>query len=233
MKTAIILLILFIILGLLWFRNKSKIYDKAPTDFVLLESTTETRDYLPIVKKNWLTETELKYSNNEWKSYPSEHGDQSEKLCNDVYRPWKGEISHSEFLNKLTKEQRMYFALINFEAQTNNGGVYQFLFNNPELALITLHAMEEAQLGELTNDYKDVLKEFFGKFETFHELKTRFQDNTSEWDKSWDAFVEGYKELPTAKKIEGYFYDKDYQKEFQSKIVQFVKNNSNGLMKFE
>lgn len=185
------------------------------------------------LKKNWLSETELKYSNREWESYPNEHTDQSEKICNDVYRPWKGEISHAEFLNKLTKEQRMYFALINFEAQTNNGGVYQFLFNYPELAIITLDAMNAAKLGELKNDYENVLNEFFGKFRTIQELNVRFQDSNTEWDKRWNSFVEGYKELPTAEKIEEYFYDNDYQKEYQSKVVQFVKDNAKGLMKTE
>lgn len=233
MKIAIIIAVIVLGLGLYWFRSKSKIYDKAPIDFVLMESSTESTNYLPIVEKDWLKATELKYSNKEWETYPNEHTDQSEQLCNEVYKPWKGENSHSDFLNKLTKEQRMYFALINFEAQTNNGGVYQFLFNYPELAIITLEAMKTVELGKLTDDYENVLNEFFGKFNTIQELKSRFQDDNKKWDKRWDSFVEGYKELPTAEKIEQYFYNKDYQKEYQSKIVQFVKKNANGLMKTE
>ncbi len=231
MKTAIIIAIVIIGLGLYWFRNRAKIYDKAPTDFVLLESSTESMDYLPTVEKNWLSEIELKYSNKEWESYPNEHTDQSEQLCNKVYKPWKGEISHSEFLNKLTKEQRMYFALINFEAQTNNGGVYQFLFNYPELTIITLEAIKQAKCENLADDYENVLNEFFGKFDTIQELNKQFQDDNKKWDKRWDSFVEGYKELPSADKIEEYFYSDEYQKEYQSKIVQFVKDNTKGLMK--
>ncbi len=204
-----------------------------PREFIQLESKTESTDYLPTVEKNWLKETELKYAEKEWESYPNEHSEQSEKLCDDVYDHWKGDISHSEFFNKLTAEQRMYFALNSFEAQTNNGGVYQFLFNHPELAIITLEAMKEAKMGNLTDDYENVLHEFFGKFDTIQELYKQFQDGSKKWDKRWASFVEGYKELPSTKKIEEYFYNNDYQKEYQSKMVQFVKNNASGLMKSE
>lgn len=233
MKAAIIITIVLVVLGIYWFRSKSKVYDEALTDFVLLESNTESTDYLPLVDKEWLRNTEFKYLNKEWQSYPNEHTDQSEKLCNDVYRDWKGKISHSEFLNKLTKEQRMYFSLINFEAQTKNGGVYQFLFNYPELAIITLEAMKVAKLDRLTDDYENVLNEFFGKFDTIQGLKNRFRDDNKKWDKRWDSFIEGYRELPTAEKIKGYYYDKEYQKEYQSAIVKFVKDNASGLMKTE
>ena len=234
MKTGIILIVIvLIIIGIYWFRSKSKVYEKAPNDFVMLESKTESTDYLPIVDKNWLKETELKYAGKEWESYPNEHTDQSEKLCNDVYRPWKGEITHSEFLNKMTKEQRMYFALINFESQTNNGGVYQFLFNNSELSLITLEAMKAAKMDKLAADYEKVLQEYFGKFETIQELNKQFQDDSKKWNKRWNSFAEGYKELESTFEIENYFYDEDYVKQFQPKIVQFVKSNRNGLMKIE
>ncbi|NBB88557.1 MAG: DUF4375 domain-containing protein [Bacteroidetes bacterium] len=233
MKIALLTIVVILIMGIYWFQEKSKVYNKAPTDFLVLESDTESTDYLPIVEKNWLDETELKYSNKEWHRYRNEHSEQAKKLCNEVYDAWKGEVAHSEFLNKLTKEQRMYFALINFEAQTNNGGVYQFLFNYPELAIVTLEAMKAAELGKLTDDYEKVLNEFFGKFGTIQELKKRFAEENRTWDKRWDSFIEGYKELPTAEKIKGYFYNKDYQKEYQSKIVQFVKDNAHGLMKTE
>jgi hypothetical protein len=234
MKTGIFLIIIvIIIIGIYWFRSKSKVYEKAPNDFVMLESKTESIDYLPIVDKDWLKETELKYAENEWESYPNEHTDQSEKLCNNVYRLWKGEITHSEFLNKLTKEQRMYFALINFESQTNNGGVYQFLFNNSELSLITFEAMKVAKMDKLSTDYEKVLHEYFGNFETIEELNKQFQDDSKKWDKRWSSFAEGYKELESTFEIESYFYDEDYVKEFQEKMVVFVKINRNGLMKIE
>ena len=232
MKTGIILIIIIlIIIGIFWFRNKSKVYEKAPNDFVMLESKTESTDYLPIVDKNWLKETELKYAEKKWESYPNECTDQGEILCNDVYNSWKGEIPHSEFLNKLTKEQRMYFALTNFESQTNNGGVYQFLFNYPELSLITLEAMKSAKMDKLSADYENVLNEYFGKFKTIQELNKQFQDDNKNWDKRWNSFAEGYKELESTFEIEDYFYDEDYVKRFQSKMVQFVKENVTRLMK--
>src|SRR5690606_12677536 len=232
MKTGIIItiIIVLIIIGFFWFRANSKNYVKAPTNFVLLESNSESADFLPSVDQNWLKETELKYSEKVWETYPNEHTEQSEKLCNDVYKPWKGEIPHSDFINKMTKEQKMYFALINFESQTNNGGVYQFLFNMPELSLITLEAMKVAKMDKLAKDYEKVLQEYFGKFDNIQELNKRFQNKSHDWDKRWNSFAEGYKELETTVVIEDYFYDKDYVQEFQAKMVQFVKENAHGLM---
>lgn len=234
MKTTILIVIIaLVIIGVFLFKNKSRDYDKAPSDFVLLESEIESYDKLTIVDKNWLKETELKYIGKNWESYPNEYTDQSEKLCNDVYRPWKGEITHFDFISKMTKEQKMYFALINFEAQTNNGGVYQFLFNMPELSLITLESMKYAKMDKLATDYEKVLNQFFGKFKTLEDLNNKFQDNSQKWDKRWNSFAEGYTELNSTAAIEEYFYDKSYTKEFQNKMVQFVKENSNGLMKTE
>ncbi|WP_298780070.1 hypothetical protein [uncultured Polaribacter sp.] len=227
------IIIVLLIIAFFWFRNKSETYEKAPKDFVLVKSENESTNYLPIVEKKWLKEIELKYAGKEWKSYPNKYTELTQTLCNDVYKPWKGEISHSEFLNKMTKEQRMFFSLVNFESQTNNGGVYQFLFNNPELSLITLEALKTAKMGKLTIDYNNVLTEFYGKFETIQELNKQFQDQSQKWDKRWNSFAEGYKELETTLTIEKYFYEKEYVKIFQSKMVDFIKENSTGLMKMK
>ena len=80
---------------------------------------------------------------------------------------------------------------------------------------------------------KKVLQEYFGKFETIQELNKQFQDDSKKWNKRWNSFAEGYKELESTFEIENYFYDEDYVKEFQAKMVEFVKSNRNGLMKIE
>lgn len=220
---VLIISLLLLVAGIYWFQKKAKVYDKAPRDFVMLRSAVESRDYLPVVEEGWLEEIEVKYSQEEWKSYPNEHTEQHARLYEGLYKLKKDDMSSVEFLNRLTKEQRMYFALANFEAQTNNGGVYQFLFNYPSLAILTLQAMEYANLGKLAEDYKMVLDDFFGKFNTIQDLQRQFQDSRKKWDKRWNLFVSGYKELPTTEKIEAYFYTKEYQKEYQSKIIHFVK----------
>ena len=227
----IIIIIILFIIGVLLFNRKSTDFVKAPTDFVLLHSKTETTDFLPVVEIDWHAKTELKYKDKEWSSYPNEYSEQAEKLCNDVYDKWNDEITHAEFLNQLTKEQRMYFALITFEAQVNNGGVYQFLFNYPDLSIITLDAMKSAKMEKLSSDYEAVLNEFFGKFETIKELNEKFQDENTTWDKRWNSFIDGYNELPSSATIENYFFNDKFVKEFGNKMVLFVKDNQKGLFK--
>ena len=91
--------------------------------------------------------------------------------------------------------------------------------------------MKVAKMDKLAKDYEKVLQEFFGKFENIQELNKRFQNKSQDWDKRWNSFAEGYKELESTVVIEEYFYDKEYVQKFQSKMVQFVKDNANGLMK--
>ncbi len=232
MKFIVIFLIITLItVGIFMLRSKFSVSQKAPSQFVILDSEHSTSDHLPIVSGNFLEEIELKYSDKEWKRYPNEYTDLMEKLYDDVYSPWRGEVSHAEFLSEMTNEQKLYFALINFEGQTNNGGVYQFLFNMPELSIITLEAMKAANLEKLAADYEVVLQEFFGKFETIQDLKSKFQQNNKSWDKRWSSFAEGYQELESTSIIESYFFSEDYKKEFQGKVIQFIKENKSGLMK--
>jgi hypothetical protein len=238
MKIILMILLVIIVIGFFWWKNKSKKTNQieAPTEFVMLESKTETTLYIPILEKNWINETHLKYQNKEFVTYPNEYTNLSEKLCNDVYsksKYWEKNKSHSSFLNELTKEQRIYFCLINFEAQVNNGGVYQFLFNYPELSIIALESMKVTKMDKLAKDYEIVLNEYFGKFKTIQELNARFQNNKSDWDERWNSFTEGYKELKSAEIIEDYFYNEKFVEEYQMKMNVFVKLNNEKLYKTE
>lgn len=91
--------------------------------------------------------------------------------------------------------------------------------------------MKSAKMDKLGNDYQKVLQEFFGNFETFQELILKFQDQNMDWDKRWNSFVEGYKDLPSAAIIEDYFYNEDFVLEFASKMVNFVKINKEKLFR--
>ncbi len=111
------------------------------------------------------------------------HYDICAQIGNEVYstnKYWEKNQTHADFLNELTKEQRIYFTLINFESQVNNGVVHQFLFNNPELGIIALQGMKETGMTKLANDYEVVLNEYFGKFKTIQELYSKFQKNDND-----------------------------------------------------
>jgi len=236
MKTEIIIIIALIILVVVFiiWRNKSNRIVNAPTEFVNLKSETESTSHLPLLANNWVSKIEEKWNEKEWEIYDNEHYDISEEICNKVYstnKYWEKNQTHADFLNELTKEQRIYFTLINFETQVNNGGVYQFLFNYPELSIIALQGMQETGMSKLTKDYETVLNEYFGKFKTIQELYSRFQNKNNDWNKRWNSFTEGYKELSSTKIIEDYFYEENFVKGYHEKLIGYAKVNKKKLYK--
>ncbi len=236
MKSVTAIVLVAILLIVAWMLRKNRNERKAPNQFVELDKDETKLGLLPKVSTAWIDEINKKYESKEYDKYDNRHFAFSDKLCNQIYseyKYWEKGESHYEFLSKLHDTQKMYFAIINFEGQTNNGGVYQFLFNQPENAIIALEAMKKTKLNRLAEDYEKVLNEFFGKFKTIEELRSKFQNNSLNWDKRWNSFVEGYKEIPQTEVIEEYFYDKEYSKEFHSKMAQFVIDNKNELMKIE
>ena len=235
-ETIIIIVLLILVVGFLVWRSNSKKVENPSTEFVKLYSATESSAHLPLLSNNWISEIEKKWNEKEWGIYDNEHYDICEKICNEVYaknKYWEKGQTHSDFLNELTKEQRVYFTLINFEAQVNNGGVYQFLFNYPELSILALQAMKETGMSMLARDYELVLNEYFGKFDTIQELYTRFQNDTKEWNKRWTSFTEGYDELPSTATVEEYFYEEDYVISYHAKLTEYVKSNRNELYRVE
>lgn len=234
MKLLLLLLAicLLLIIFILWKRANTKA--AIPIEFVTIESKGQSDTYLPVVSISWLSELEQKYKGKDYEEYPNEYHEITEKLCNEVYsnsKYWENGETHAEFLHQLTKEQRTLFALVNFEGQVNNGGVYQFLFNQPELTLVGLEAMKIAGIDRLASDYEIVLHELFGKFETIAVLRNTFQDNKQNWRSRWNAFADGYKELPAAEVIEAYFYETEFKRIFRSKVVNYIKANQAGLFK--
>lgn len=227
----VIVVIAFIIIGI---KNKKASVVTDPVEFVQLSSSQSSSKHLPHVPVNWIEVIEEKYTKQSYDKYNNVHYELSKILCNEVYDRSElfkqGKISHTELLNEMTKEQRIYQTLVNFEGQVNNGGVYQFLFNYPELSIIALEAFKIMGAAKLAKDYEQVLHEYFGKFDTVQDLYTKFQDNSKDWNKRWNAFAEGYKELPSAAMIEEYFYKEDFSKDYQAKIIAFVKQNRKQLM---
>jgi hypothetical protein len=232
MKTIIILFAVSIVLVFLILKKREKRTIIRPFELVELESSTQSKDYLPSVPKGWLEEIENKYKDSTYLVYPNEYTIISDKLCSEVYiqsKYWEKNLSHTDFLNRLTKEQRIFFSLVNFEGQTNNGGVYQFVFNQPELSLITLEAMKITKMDSLAKDYELVLHEVFGKTENISELRNKFQDNTQTMNSRWNAFVEGYKKIKSAEVIEEYLYEADFINQFRAKLLEYVKANQQNL----
>lgn len=205
-----------------------------PLNFVRIESLNSSERYLPEISSQYLIELSHKYSDLPFNQFQNEYTDLCMKLSNDVYsmnKYWEKNMTHGEFLNMLTKEQRILFGLINFESQVNNGGIYQFLFNELELSILVLESLEILKFNKLSEDYKAVLKDYFFNFETIEEIQKKFLESSYDWNERWNSFVEGYKIIKNVDFIESYFYETDFIEEFQNRIKEFIKSNLFGLCK--
>lgn len=242
MKKRIVILlsiIIAIILAVVFMtQNKSNTNNKYPNRFVLSESNTESQDYLPILDKMWLTKMEAKYKEKKWDSIDNLNIELKRKLGKNVFRQRQKEIfqkkiTRYEYLNELTKEQRMYISLIRFEDQVKWGGVYVFLVNFTELIIVVYEGMLHSKMEKLASSYKNVLFEIFGEFQNINELKDRFQRGSGKWNKDWHNFLKGSSKVPSTKQIDKYFNDDAFKQDFENKMIEFVKNNKEGLLKIQ
>lgn len=232
-KLIIGLVVVIIILIVIGIRNKKANSIQTSNNFVLLSSPHTSTKYLPTVPVNWLENVLEKYKSEEYKMFDNAYTTISKKLSDkivDIDSYKTGEITHAQLLNMMTKEQRIFFTLITFDGQVNNGGVYQFLFNFSHLSEIALESFKIIGADQLSTDYEKVLKEFEKKFDSIQVFYNQFQDTSKKWEERWDAFNKGYTELPSAKIIEKYFYEEKFMQEYQTKIVDFVKKNKSKLM---
>lgn len=232
-KLIIGLIVVIIILIVIGIRNKKTNSIQTSNDFVLLSSPHTSTKYLPTVPVNWLENVLEKYKNEEYKMYDNAYTTISKKFSDTVFDidSYKtGEITHAQLLNMMTKEQRIFFTLTTFDGQVNNGGVYQFLFNFSHLSEIALESFKIIGTEQLATDYEKVLEEFEHKFDSIQVFYNQFQDTSKKWEERWDAFNKGYNELSSTKIIEQYFFEEKFIKEYQAKVVDFVKKNKSRLM---
>ena len=229
-----LVIVIIILIVIVIIRNRKANSVEASNDFVLLSSPSTSTKYLPTVPVNWLEDLEEKYKTQEYNIYDNLYTaickKLSDSLFNNIEAFKKGEISHGEILNAMTKEQRIFLTVVNFDGQVNNGGVYQFLFNFSHLSEIALESFKIIGIDQLASDYEKVLQEFIKKFDSIQVFYNQFQDTSKKWEERWDAFNKGYVELPSAKIIEKYFYEEQFMQEYQTKIVDFVKKNKSKLL---
>ena len=74
---------------------------------------------------------------------------------------------------RLNRAQKVFYTMLTFSGETDNGGVWQFLFNEPQLSLAALEAMEEIGESKLASDYKATLEELLGKAKTISDIQAR------------------------------------------------------------
>jgi len=134
--------------------------------------------------------------------------------------------------SRLNRPQKTFYALLEFDGETNNGGVWQFLFNSPELSLAALEAMREVGADQLGRDYRATLCEMGGKASTLGKLRRIFEDQRLTSRGRWSAFVRGYDTLTSTQTIEKYYYTAKFKRLLYRKMANYVESHFTSFAQF-
>lgn len=166
--------------------------------------------FAPTYSKQWFDELDNKYSWNNFGAYDNRFLEYMYNLFDTLAVLAKGQInSDRDFFNKLTRGQKVFYALLVFGGDTDNGGVYQFFFNRPEFCFAVLEAFKELEFNTLSQDYEKCLNEFIDIF----------NDSKNSWKIKAKSFQE---DIKSAKKIEDYFYKDEFKKTFYKAVVDYI-----------
>ena len=139
--------------------------------------------------------------------------------------------SEREFFNNLTRGQKIFYSVLVFNGDTDNGGVHQFFFNRPEFCFAVLETFKELNLETLAKDYETCLNEFMGSTDSYSKKKTIFNDPNNSWEKRFKSFSDGYGDLKTGRNIEEYFYKDEFKKQFYKTVVDYIDNHLEQFVK--
>lgn len=183
--------------------------------------------YYATVDRAWLERIKAKY---DWKSfhrYDNRLFEYIDRFVDPLYQlPEWGTGDHEKGWQKLNRSQKMLWAFIAFDAQVNNGGVYQFLFNYPEYTLVVADLWVAWDVPPLAFDYNgSVLDEFLDVWDRYVETKKVFNNSELSDKDRWDAFVTGYDDLPSGEVIEEYYYDDEFKAFLYKRVADFVERN--------
>lgn len=193
----------------------------------LIVGQTITKEWLETIKDKYSWSDFDEYDNRLWE-YMDEIFD---KMAENTTKEDYGE--YDNFWNVLTREQKVFWTFLVFNGDTDNGGVYQFIFNRPEFIFAVSEMWNELEIHKISRDYEEVLEELTGKSGKISELRAVFNDDSNSFDKRWDSFSEGYSELKSTEKIEDYFYDTEFKKEIYKKMADYIEKNIDKFAKIE
>jgi hypothetical protein len=106
---------------------------------------------------------------------------------------------------RLSKGQKALIRIAVFDAEINNGGVEQYLWNYPQEVFAVHDAFEMLGASDLARQYASVLDQLCEVGESWIDLRERFKGNSEE---DLDAF------LDAAELIEGGAFDSAYYGEW-------------------
>jgi len=136
---------------------------------------------------------------------------------------------------KLTQAQKVILTLGHFISQTDNGGVWQFLFNKPEFCFAAYDAMSIAKPFSLFSfQYEKVLKEFVSMItnKIWNDLLEKYEQAT-EFEEQWKIFKSGQDHIPAHQNFEKEFYDHKNKERFYEDLISYIEQNISMLMLVE
>lgn len=164
--------------------------------------------------KEQSTDTTLKGENG-YRAYMFTLFEELPKLCTT-------ELSDTEFFNKLTRGQKVFYSIFVFEGEVGNGGIYQFFYNDFKLAIAVYESIEELKLEELRARYEKCFIEYTNSVNKIVKIKEEFNDTTIDWENRWKSFNSGYSEIPSAKEFEKYYFDENTQKLIYRTLIEYM-----------
>ena len=176
------------------------------------------------VSQEQLDSIKVKYDWNQFDEYDNRMWEYMYRLFDKTIEK-SGIENYNELWKKLTRQQKVFWAFLSFNGDTDNGGVYQFIFNRPEFIIAIAEVWEELEIDKLKTDYNAVLNELTGKTSKIEELNSVFNDQSKSWNKRWSSFADGYKELKSTEKIEDYYYNKEFKKIVHKKVADYIELN--------
>jgi hypothetical protein len=159
------------------------------------------------VSQDWVDSVKSKYDWNEFDLYDNRLWEYMYKLFDETMDK-SGIHDDDELWNKLNRQQKVFWAFLSFNGDTDNGGVHQFVINRPKFIVATTETWKELGIEKLETDYNSVLAELTGKTSEITELKS-------------------------SAKIENYYYDKEFKKKVYKKVADYIENNIEKLASIE
>lgn len=176
------------------------------------------------LKRSTLDSIQLKYDWNEFDEYDNRLW----VYMDEVLYPSLNEKPSDEkstLWNEMTREQKVFWTYLEFSGEVDNGGIHQFFFNNPELAIAAYEMCAELSFDQLESDYKSLMVELFGLKQQDGKLSQEEILAADVWNHSIDPFSEHKKQLKYAEKIQGYFYDKEYSHRTYKQVSDYIEKN--------
>lgn len=237
-KGAIIVVVICLFLYRQYSRKKAKNKIsflselETPTVFFSINEGNQTElIYAPEVKKEWFEELKNKYSWDNFDDYDNIFWEYMYQLFDTLPDIADKAENDTAFFNNLNRAQKVFYSLLVFNGDTDNGGVTQFFFNKPEFAFAVLETFEALKMTKLKNDYEKCLNEFIGTNNSYAKRKEIFNNSNLNWENRWKAFTDGYDDIQSANAIEEYYYNSEFRKELYKKFVDYADKNINQFVR--